>query len=203
MRVKYNRVSTLNQSGNRFCVDTEKYDLILLDRVSGTIPFNDRPEAKKLLKLLSEGKLTEIVIEEWSRIGRNTGDILNTLQLFEDNGIVVSVRNLGIKSIVDGKKNPIWNLLSAVLSSIYQMELENIRERTQVGRMVYVSKGGVLGRPKGTSENLKRFFEKPKNKEIYRLLNKGLSFREISKIVGCSLGTIHKVKKGGIISHPS
>jgi DNA invertase Pin-like site-specific DNA recombinase len=203
MRVKYNRVSTLSQTGIRFSHDTEKYDLILLDRVSGTIPFNERPEAQKLLKLLSEGKLTEIVIEEWSRIGRNTGDILSTLQLFDEMGITVSVRNLGIKSIVDGKKNPIWNLLSAVLSSIYQMELENIKERTQVGRMVFVSKGGVLGRPKGTTENQKQFGEKPKTKEIYRLLKKGLSYREISKIVGCSLGTIHKVKKVGIISHPS
>jgi DNA invertase Pin-like site-specific DNA recombinase len=124
---------------------------------------------------------------------------LNTLQFFDDNNIVVSVRNLGIKSIVDGKKNPIWNLLSAVLSSIYQMELENIRERTQFGRMAYISKGGILGRPKGTNESNKQFLDKPKSQEILKLLKKGLSYREVSKIAGCSLGTISKIIKNGKI----
>ena len=195
MIVKYNRVSTLKQTGNRFELDQTKYDHIFFDKVSGTIPFNERPEAKKLLKLIERGDVKEIFIEDWSRLGRNTGDILNTLQFFDDNNIVVSVRNLGIKSIVDGKKNPIWNLLSAVLSSIYQMELENIRERTQFGRMAYISKGGILGRPKGTNESNKQFLDKPKSQEILKLLNKGLSYREVSKVAGCSLGTISKITK--------
>jgi hypothetical protein len=34
MRIKYNRVSTLAQTGNRFEADTEKYDLTLLDKIS-------------------------------------------------------------------------------------------------------------------------------------------------------------------------
>ena len=152
-------VSTLKQTGNRFELDQTKYDHIFFDKISGTIPFNCRPEAKKLLKLIEQGKVTEIVIEDWSRLGR-TGDILNTLQFFDDNNIVVSVSNLGIKSIVDGKKNPIWNLLSAVLSSIYQMELENIRERTSAGKAAYLLKGGILGRPKGTNESNKQFLDK-------------------------------------------
>ena len=54
MRVKYNRVSTLLQTGNRFEADTEKYDLVLLDKISGTVFFKDRPEAKKLIKLIEE-----------------------------------------------------------------------------------------------------------------------------------------------------
>ena len=33
---------------------------------------------------------------------------------------------------------PIWPMITAVLSSMYQMELENIKERTSVGRQVYV-----------------------------------------------------------------
>lgn len=194
MIVKYNRVSTLKQTGNRFELDQTKYDHIFFDKISGTIPFNGRPEAKKLLKLIEQGKVTEIVIEDWSRLGR-TGDILNTLQFFDDNNIVVSVSNLGIKSIVDGKKNPIWNLLSAVLSSIYQMELENIRERTSAGKTAYLLKGGILGRPKGTNESNKQFLDKPKSQEILKLLNKGLSYREVSKVAGCSLGTISKITK--------
>ena len=35
---------------------------------------------------------------------------------------------------IQGEKNPIWPMITAVLSSMYQMELENIKERTSVGR---------------------------------------------------------------------
>ena len=33
MKIKYNRVSTILQSGNRFEADTDTYDLTLLDKV--------------------------------------------------------------------------------------------------------------------------------------------------------------------------
>ena len=32
----------------------------------------------------------------------------------------------------------------------YVIELENIKERTMLGRQVYVQRGGKLGRPTGT-----------------------------------------------------
>ena len=50
------------------------------------------------------------------------------------------------------------------MSSIYEMEAENIRERTMVGRMVYVMNGGTLGRPKNSIEDHKTFLNKPQNK---------------------------------------
>ena len=79
MRVKYNRVSTLIQTGNRFAADKEKYDLVFLDKVSGSVSFKDRPKSKELIKLIEEGKVSEIVVEEFSRLGRNTGDVIQTL----------------------------------------------------------------------------------------------------------------------------
>ena len=87
MKVKYNRVSTLLQSGNRFEADTENYDLVLLDKISGSVCFSDRPKSKELIKLIHSGVVTEIVIEEeLSRLGRNTGDVIKTLEWFEKNG---------------------------------------------------------------------------------------------------------------------
>ena len=66
MKVKYNRVSTLQQSGDRFTADTDNYDLVLMDKVSGSVSFKDRPRGKELIKLVEEGKVTELVIEELS-----------------------------------------------------------------------------------------------------------------------------------------
>jgi len=41
MKIKYNRVSTLQQSGDRFNLDNDNYDLTLLDKVSGSVPFKE------------------------------------------------------------------------------------------------------------------------------------------------------------------
>ncbi len=70
----------------------------------------------------------------------------------------------GLQSRPNGTKNPIWKMISSVMSSIYEMEAENIRERTMVGRMVYVMNGGTLGRPKNSIEDHKTFLNKPQNK---------------------------------------
>ena len=195
MRIKYNRVSTIQQTGDRFSIDKDNYDLTLLDKVSGTVPFWERPKAQKLITLVEEGMVDEVVVEEFSRLGRNTGDVIRTLEWLEEHEINVIVRNIGLQSRPQGKKNPIWKMISSVMSSLYEMELENIRERTMTGRMVYVQKGGRLGRPNGSFESEKQFLEKSKTKEIIKYLTKGRSIREISAITKASNKTIIKTRK--------
>lgn len=194
MKVKYNRVSTLQQSGNRFTADNEQYDLILLDKLSGSIPFKQRDKAKELVKLIEDNKVSELVIEEFSRLGRNTGDCISVLEWLEEKEVNVVVRNIGLQSRPNGVKNPIWKMISSVMSSLYEMELENIKERTMVGRQVYVQNGGKLGRPEKTNESKRTFLEKPKNKEIQKYLDRGMKYTEISKLLDCSPKTIKKVK---------
>ena len=194
MKVKYNRVSTLLQSGNRFEADTENYDLVLLDKISGSVCFSDRPKSKELIKLIHSGVVTEIVIEELSRLGRNTGDVIKTLEWFEKMDINVRVKNIGLESLPLGKKNPIWKMITSVMSSLYELELENILERTSVGRMVYVQNGGVLGRPIGEKETELKFISKTRNQKALDFIKKGWSMREISKQLDMSTKTISKVK---------
>ena len=83
------------------------------------------------------------------------------------------------------------------MSSLYEMELENITERTAMGRIIYVQKGGQLGRPKGSSESEKKFLEKEKTQQILKLLNKSRTVREIAAITKCSSKTIQKAKETG------
>ena len=194
MRVKYNRVSTQIQSGNRFEADTEKYDLILFDKISGTVKFKDRPQAKILIDYIQKGIVNVVVVEELSRLGRHTGDCISTLEWLDEKEINVVIRNLGVESRPNGKKNPIWNILSATLSSVYSLEIESIKERTSIGRQVYVARGGVLGRKTGTTESIRQFIEKPKSKKILEYLEKGWTLREIAKQVDASTKTVMKVK---------
>ena len=194
MRVKYNRVSTQIQSGNRFEADTEKYDLTLLDKISGTVPFKDRPQAKILIDYIQQGIVKEVIVEELSRLGRHTGDCITTLEWMDEKGVNVFVRNLGVQSRPNGKKNPIWNVITSVISSLYALELDSIKERTSVGRQIYVQKGGILGRKVGSTLSDRDFIEKPKAKKILEYLDKGWTLREIAKQVDASTKTVMKVK---------
>ncbi len=100
-----------------------------------------------------------------------------------------------LQSRIDGKKNPIWNLITSVMSSLYELERENILERTDMGRKVYVMNGGKLGRKNGTRENRKEFLKKEKTQKIISLLEKGKSVRDISSRLGVSTTTVVKVRK--------
>ena len=195
MKVKYNRLSSLSQTGNRLTDDKTQYDLVLLDRISGSIKFQDRPKGQELTKLVEQGKISELWVEEFSRLGRNTGDVIKTLEWLDEMKVNVVVRNIGLQSRPNGVKNPIWKMISSVMSSLYEMELENIKERTMVGRKVYVLNGGRLGRPEGTKETEKDFLEKPQTKEIIKNLKKSLTIKDICKIVDCSNKTIIKTKR--------
>ncbi len=198
LKVKYNRVSTLQQTGNRFEADKEKYDLIFFDKISGSVKFRDRPQAKEMIKLINEGKIGEIVVEELSRCGRNTGDVISTLEWFEEKQINVQVRNIGLQSRPNGKPNPIWKLITSILSSISELELSAIKERTRVGRDIYIQNGGYIGRPVNSVESESKFIAKKKNQKCLEYLKKGRTIREIAKILSMSTSTVQKVKKVAI-----
>jgi DNA invertase Pin-like site-specific DNA recombinase len=197
LKIKYNRVSSLGQSGDRFQIDETKYDLVLFDKVSGSVPFRERPKAKELVELVEKGRVNEIHLEEMSRIGRNTGDCIMTLEWLEEHEVNVIVRNLGLQSRPLGKRNPIWKMISSVMVSLYELELEDIKTRTATGRQVYLQNGGILGRPKGSTESEKKFLEKEKTQQILKLLNKSRTVREIAAITKCSSKTIQKAKETG------
>ena len=197
LKIKYNRTSTIQQEGERFKLDKDNYDLTLFDKgVSGKIPFSEREKGRELSQLVQNGEVDEVVVEELSRLGRNTIDTLTTLKFFEENGVNVVVKSMGnLQSMVNGKKNPIWNLITSVMSSLYELERENILERTQMGRKMYVMNGGKLGRKIGTTESRNDFLKKDRTQKIISLLEKGKSVRDISSRLGVSPKTIVKVRK--------
>jgi DNA invertase Pin-like site-specific DNA recombinase len=197
LKIKYNRTSTIQQEGERFKLDKDNYDLTLFDKgVSGKIPFSEREKGRELTQLVQNGEVDEVVVEELSRLGRNTIDTLTTLKFFEENGVNVVVKSIGnLQSMVNGKKNPIWNLITSVMSSLYELERENILERTEMGRKMYVMNGGKLGRKIGTTESRNDFLKKDRTQKIISLLEKGKSVRDISSRLGVSPKTIVKVRK--------
>ena len=197
LKIKYQRTSTTQQHGERFKTDKNKYDKVFFDQgISGTKPFNERTEAKKIVDLVNQGLVEELHVEEIRDIGRNMVDTINSLDWLDKNNVTVVIRSMGnLCSRVNGKRNEIWTLITATMSSLYQMELENLKIRTKMGREAYLMKGGRIGRPNHTNETAKQFLEKPKSKEILSLLGKGKSLRDIAGRTNCSINLVVKVKR--------
>ena len=196
MIIKYNRTSTVNQKGERFKQDKTKYDLTINDfGVSGKIPFNKREGGIKLIELVNEGKVKKVVFEDLSRCGRTLKDSINTLDYFLNKNVIVGIKNIGIESHTpDGEKNPMWNIITSILSSVYEMERERILEITEMGRKQYVLNGGKLGRKTGSAESELTFERKPQTKSIIKLLKMGKSNRDIIGRLNCSPKTITKCR---------
>ena len=197
MVIKYNRTSTIQQKGERFKNDKNNYDQTINDfGVSGKVEFSKRRGGSELLRLVTEGKVDKVVFEDLSRCGRTLKDSITTLEFLISNNVVIRIRDIGIEShLQNGKKNPIWNIVTSILSSVYEMERDRILEITAAGRAQYLINGGVLGRPVNSKEDKHRFMSKPRSKAILRLLNQGKSDRDIVARLNCSPKTVTKVKK--------
>ncbi|WP_289109155.1 recombinase family protein [uncultured Alistipes sp.] len=132
---------------------------------------------------------------EISRLGRNTLEALKVIQLLDENGICLYVRNYNLETIIDGKINPVASLICTILLEIAQMERHTIAERMASGRKQYIAKCRAEGVKMGRSATYKKPDDKMKiqyPKEI-SLLRKGLSLRQIQAITGTSIMTIRKL----------
>jgi len=198
MIVKYIRWSTLGQSAARQLVDNRKYDLILKEQISGSIALAKRPKGAELLKLIESGKVKELFVEEFSRLGRNAFDTLSTLNICEQHNVTVHIQNMNLSSHIDGKINPIFKMFSHIVSVIAEQERELIKERTEMGKVAARQKGIKFGRKAGSNERNVDFLNKEKNKAILKYLIKGgNTVREIAKITDSSTATVMKVKRVG------
>lgn len=196
MRVKYIRWSTLAQTGSRQLMDNKEYDQIFHEQISGSIAFAKRPQGLAVLKLIQSGKITELFVEEFSRLGRNSLDTLTTLKICEDYNVNVHIQNMNIQSMIDGKPNSVFKLFSHIVSVIAEQERELIKERTEMGKLAARQRGVTFGRKVGSNERKIDFLNKETNRLILRYLNEGkTTIREIAKITDASTATIMKVKK--------
>ena len=137
MKAKYIRVSTEEQKIVR---QTDFDGLIYPDVCSGSIPFKEREYAKKLL---SNKEITEVHVHSIDRLGRNTLDIMQTIQDFTSKGINVVSTKEGLQTLIDGKENPIAKMMIGILGTLAEFELSRIKERQAEGIAKAKEKGSI------------------------------------------------------------
>jgi DNA invertase Pin-like site-specific DNA recombinase len=190
MKAKYIRVSTLEQNTDR--QNNFIFGLTYIDKCSGSIPFNQRNEAKKLL---DNNSITEVHVHSIDRLGRSTLDIMQTIQYFTSKGINVVSEKEGLQTIINGKENPIAKMMIGILGTLAEFELNRIKERQSEGIAEAKKNGKYVGRTIGSSETTSVFLNKPKNQKIIKLLNQKVSIRKTALLSSASVGTVQKVKE--------
>jgi DNA invertase Pin-like site-specific DNA recombinase len=200
-KVLYTRVSSFDKNSERQLINAENYDMIIEDKVSGSIALFHREGGKKIQALIEKGVKIELFVHSIDRLGRDLKDILVTLDYFSSCSIPVSFISQGFSTMTsEGKVNAISKLLIGILGTVAEMERNAIKERQLEGIQVAKMKGIYKGRSAGSKENVQKFLSKTQNEKALRLLEKGYKGSEVSKIVGIHVNTVTKIKKLGIQS---
>jgi DNA invertase Pin-like site-specific DNA recombinase len=199
LRVSYSRVSTAGQNLDRQSHGLglqQAFDRKYEDKVSGIVPFAERPAGKRLLADCLNGIIGEVHFWEVSRMGRDVLDMTATLQFFVSHGIQVVVQKEGIRLLdANGKMNPTAQIVLSVMTALASIERTNIRERQLEGIAVAKAKGIYVGRKAGTKESAEKFLAKPKNQRIAKMLADKHHVIHIAKILDVSATTVTKVKR--------
>lgn len=171
---------------------------IFTAKVSGAKKIEERSELTEMLDYIRENRIDKVCVLEISRLGRNTLEALKVIQMLNDNGVCLFIKNYNLETLgADGKVNPIAGMICTILLEVAQMERLTIIERMASGRDRYIAKCRAEGIKMGRPETYRKSDEQMKiqyTKEL-GLLKKGISLRNISAITGTSVGTIRKLYK--------
>ncbi|WP_372640210.1 recombinase family protein [Ancylomarina sp.] len=201
-KIKYTRKSTIEQNEARQVEGLKDYTgELFTDKISGKIAFPDRPEGKKIIDAVKSGLISELIVFDVDRLGRDTRDILNTFHIMKTNKVCVTIHMLGIKSLVDGKSSPAFELVTTVMATLAQQEIERTKER-QMQAIELIKEADkereqkdkvYKGRKKGAkNKDSKSLVDKWKN--VKACLDSNMSIDKTVAATGVSRSTVKRVR---------
>lgn len=133
-----------------------------------------RPALDEMMARAKRGECEKVIVYSFSRFARSVTHLLSALQEFEK----LEIKFLSISESID-TDTPIGRALFTILGSVAQLERDLIAERVRAGLHNAKMKGVRIGRKKTRPSQL-----------IRRLRSKGMVYREIARIAGCSPGAV-------------
>lgn len=198
------RVSTNHQDYNRQINELTEYcnrqgwniEKVFANKVSGAKKLEERTEIIEMISYVRAHEIDKVVVLEISRLGRNTLEALKVIQMLNEEGICLYVKNYNLETIINGKINPVASLICTILLEIASMERLTIAERMTSGRNQYIARcretGKKMGRP-ATYRKSTDAYKEQYTKEL-GLIRKGVSLRNVEKLTGTSMKTLQKVR---------
>lgn len=167
---------------------------IFAEQVSGAKKNSERPVLIELIDFVKSNDIDKVFVTELSRLGRDTLQVLQAIELLNQSKISVFIQNYNIETLLpDGNINPMSQFLITILSEVARMERKTIRERVESGYRNHLANGGSVGRKIGYKKDTETM--KNQYSEDIKLIKKGYSLRNIAKITGTSVNTLRKVKE--------
>lgn len=166
-------------------------EAVFCEKISGAKSNTERKELTRMIEYVQTNRISKVAVTELSRLGRDTLQVLEVIERFNALGISLYIQNYGIETLMgDGNVSPMSQFLITILAEVARIERKTIRERVESGYKNYRANGGKVGRKQGYKKSAEAMREQYAD-EI-RLLRKGISLRNISKITGTSVNTIRK-----------
>lgn len=199
--VIFARVSTISQDYERQLNDLREYAKHMgynvvkeyAEKISGAKRVVERETMSELLSFVEANHIDKVLIYECSRLSRRVADFINIVDKLNELHTSLYIHQNGLETLqADGKVNPIAQLVIGMLAQFNSMERNLIRSRMESGYKNYRAKGGKVGRKEGYRKSEADMREQ--YAEEIRLLRKGISLRNISKITGTSTNTIRKCR---------
>ena len=163
------------------------------EKISGAKQNSERTELMCMVDYVKANHIDKVLVTELSRLGRDTLQVLQVIELLNKEGISLYIQNYGIETLTEeGKVNPMSQFLITILAEVARMERKTIRERDESGYHNFRANGGKVGRKVGYRKSDEEM--KEEYKEEVRLLKKGISLRNVQKITGTSVNTLRKIK---------
>lgn len=148
MKIKYVRVSSINQATDRQEQDLENYDMVFTDKTSGKD--TQRPELQKMLCAIRSGD--HIFIHSLDRFGRS---MIHNKELVEEiigKGATITFMKENLTFNPAKKQTAMEKLYFNILSSVAEAEREMIKER-QLEGIACAKRKGVYYKAHPTKKN--------------------------------------------------
>ena len=197
----FSRVSTSIQDNQRKIDELTEYsqkmnfDVIRVfeEKISGGKKNEERPILMEMIQFVKDNQIDKVLCWEMSRIGRNTIEVLKTIELLNENHISLFIKNYNIETLNEKcEVNPLTQFLLQILISVSQMERSQIRQRIKSGYDNFRKKGGKVGRKIGFTKDKETLLNQ--HKDVVKYLRQGQSVRNTMKLTGKSSGTVQKIK---------
>ena len=166
-------------------------EAVFSEKISGAKKNSERKELSRMVDYVQTHHISKVCVLSLDRLGRDTLQVLEVIEQFNRLGISLYIQNYGIETLTEnGEVNPMSQFLITILAEVARMERKTIRERVESGYKNYRANGGKVGRKEGYRKSEADMREQ--YAEEIRLLRKGISLRNISKITHTSINTIRK-----------
>lgn len=186
--VIYARVSTKDQDNQRQVSELKAFAqrrgfeviAVLEEKASGAK--DDRPVRKQVLEMARGKEMDAILVMEMTRWGRNTEDLLSTMDSLAGYGVSLIARSGDMEMDMT---SPSGRMLVTLLAAISEFERGIIRERVKSGIASAKARGKVIGRKSGD-----HYKSDKKQNKIETMHKEGKSVRAIAKETGLGKSTV-------------